>query len=76
MKIHTNGFFVFMDGKTGNIPSFLLVSSLVCVNMINTLAEYIFFTQFQKKISHFFLLLFLLDLRRKNSPGIIQVCIF
>lgn len=22
MKIHTNGFFVFMDGKTGNIPSF------------------------------------------------------
>lgn len=76
MKIHTNGFFVFMDGKTGNIPSFLLVSSMVCVNMINTLAEYIFFTQFQKKISHFFLLLFLLDLRRKNSPGIIQVCIF
>lgn len=76
MKIHTNGFFVFMDGKTGNIPSFLLVSSMVCVNTINTLAEYIFFTQFQKKISHFFLLLFLLDLRRKNSPGIIQVCIF
>lgn len=76
MKIHTNGFFVFMDGKTGNIPSFLPVSSLVCVNTINTLAEYIFFTQFQKKISHFFLLLFLLDLRRKNSPGIIQVCIF
>lgn len=76
MKIHTNGFFVFMDGKTGNIPSFLLVSSMVCVNMINTLAEYIFFTQFQKKISHFFLLLFLLDLRRKTYPGIIQVCIF
>lgn len=47
-------FLVFMDGKTGNIPSFLLVSSMVCVNMINTLAEYIFFTQFQKKISHFF----------------------
>lgn len=76
MKIHTNGFFVFMDGKTGNIPSFLLVSSMVCVNTINTLAEYIFFHSVSKEDLTFFLLLFLLDLRRKNSPGIIQVCIF